>query len=93
MTIRINRTGRTLKLPMAIGFHTCCAMMLAEEYGFHRVNPLDIAEYRTIQLYGTEINNLIEKDGVLYCFKEWFGEYPYDGIIIEEIGSITNDVA
>ena len=57
--------------------------------GFGRVLVLDIKNYKDIKWEGIEFNRLFEKNGILYRFNNWTGEYPFPGVEVEEIG-ITN---
>lgn len=56
--------------------------------GYEHINVLDVENYRDIKWEGVEFNNLFAKDGILYRFNKWLGNYPYKSFEIEEIGTI-----
>lgn len=59
---------------------------ILEKCGYKPVNVLDIENQKDIPWEGIEFNRLYTKDGILYRFNNWVGEYPYKAIEIEEIG-------
>ena len=61
---------------------------ILEKCGYKSVNVLDIENQKDIQWEGIEFNRLYTKDGILYRFNNWVGEYPYKAIEIEEIGKL-----
>lgn len=61
---------------------------IAAQYGYRYINVLDLENYQSIVWEGIEFNRLYVKDGVLYRFNEWIGDYPYIGILLEEIGKV-----
>ena len=61
---------------------------ILEKCGYKFVNVLDIENQKDIQWEGIEFNRLYTKNGILYRFNNWVGEYPYKAIEIEEIGKL-----
>ena len=61
---------------------------ILEKCGYKSINVLDIENQKEIQWEGIEFNRLYTKDGILYRFNNWVGEYPYKAIEIEEIGEL-----
>ena len=61
---------------------------ILEKCGYKSINILDIENQKDIQWEGIEFNRLYTKDGILYRFNNWVGEYPYKAIEIEEIGKL-----
>lgn len=61
---------------------------ILEKHGYKFVNVLDIENQKDIKWEGIEFNRLYTKDGKLYRFNNWVGEYPYKAIEIEEIGEL-----
>lgn len=59
-------------------------------YGMKWIDPLDVENLSDVSLKGTEHNRLYSKNGILYLFKEWSGEYPFDGVVVERIGYIKS---
>ena len=89
MIASINRTGHTIWLhPPGDWRH---AFAVAEAEGYTVISVLDISNYQSIRWEGVEHSNLMVKDGVLYRFNEWNGVYPFEGIIIEEIGTVKEE--
>ena len=89
MIISINRENRE-KLALLRNKetkYTRAAFEIWECYGFKRVPVLDIENYNEIQWEGIEYNRLLERNGVVYRFVGWLGKYPFDGIIVEKIGT------
>ena len=88
--VSISRTGKLVKLA-PIEERNCKATdRIWEEHGYCHIPVLDIVNYAEIQWEGIEFNRLLAKDGVLYRFNNWIGEYPFsEGIEIEGIGTIT----
>ena len=80
MQAKINRTKRKIQFPSG---NDVSAGSILEKQGYKHVNPLDIENYK-----GIEFNRLYTKDGKLYRFNEWVGQYPYKAIEIEEIGEL-----
>jgi hypothetical protein len=92
MKIKINRTGnRVCLLRNDETIYSRAAFEILESYGYRRIPVLDIENYDFIEWNGIEYNRLLEKDGVIYKFVEWAGEYPFDGITIEEIGYLERE--
>lgn len=85
----IQRTGKITSLAGS-GKKNPAAFDIAAQYGYKSVNVLDLDNYQDIIWEGIEFNRLLAKDGVLYRFNEWFGKYPFDGILIEEIGRLED---
>lgn len=85
MKVNIIRTGRKIQLPSG---NDVSAGSILEKQGYKHVNPLDIENYKGIEWEGIEFNRLYTKDGKLYRFNEWVGQYPYKAIEIEEIGEL-----
>lgn len=85
MQAKINRTKRKIQFPSG---NDVSAGSILEKQGYKHVNPLDIENYKGIEWEGIEFNRLYLKDGKLYRFNEWGGQYPYKAIEIEEIGSL-----
>lgn len=85
MQAKINRTKRKIQF---ISGNDVSAGSILEKQGYKYVNPLDIENYKGIEWEGIEFNRLYTKDGKLYRFNEWVGQYPYKAIEIEEIGEI-----
>lgn len=83
----IQRTGKITSLG-GNGKKNPAAFDIAKQYGYQPINVLDLENYQDIVWEGIEFNRLFTKDGILYRFNEWFGTYPYDGILLEEIGSV-----
>ena len=83
MKVNIIRTGRKIQLPSG---NDVSVGSILEKQGYKHVNPLDIENYKGIEWEGIEFNRLYTKDGKLYRFNEWVGQYPYEAIEIEEIG-------
>jgi len=84
MRVEIMRTGR--KRGLIKKGNERIANDVAMEYGYRKVNVLDIENYENIQWEGIEFNRLFAKDGILYVFKHWLGKFPFEGIVLEEIG-------
>lgn len=93
MNVQINRTGEKLYLKKKNDNYRSADSILSEA-GYNSINCLDIENRQEIQWKGIEYNRLFAKDNILYRFNEWitFGkdipQYPYNGIEIEEIGTI-----
>lgn len=85
MQAKINRTKRKIQFPSG---NDVSAGSILEKHGYKHVNPLDIENYKGIEWEGIEFNRLYTKDGKLYRFNEWVGQYPYKAIEIEEIGEL-----
>lgn len=85
MQAKINRTKRKIQFPSG---NDVSAGSILEKQGYKHVNPLYIENYKSIEWEGIEFNRLYTKDGKLYRFNEWVGQYPYKAIEIEEIGEI-----
>ena len=85
MKVNIIRTGRKIQLPSG---NDVSVGSILEKHGYKHVNPLDIENYKDIEWQGIEFNRLYTKDGKLYRFNEWVGQYPYKAIEIEEIGEL-----
>lgn len=81
----INRTKRKIQFPSG---NDVFVGSILEKQGYKHVNPLDIENYKGIEWEGIEFNRLYTKDGKLYRFNEWVGQYPYKAIEIEEIGEL-----
>ena len=88
----INRTGRTEHL-VSLHNGTKFSGEVAEQYGYKHLSSLDIKDFNKIEWESIEFNRLYVKDGVLYRFNKWTGDYPYNGIEIEEIGTAEDDAA
>ena len=88
MTVSINRTGREINLIPKTNQRYGTAFQISDEYGYNHVSALDIENCNEVSWDGIEFNRLLTKDGVLYRFVRWIGEYPFSGIIIEEIGTV-----
>ena len=88
----INRTGRTEHLA-SLHNGTKFSGEVAEQYGYKHLSSLDIKDFDKIEWESIEFNRLYVKDGVLYRFNKWTGDYPYNGIEIEEIGTVKNETA
>lgn len=88
MTVLINRTGRVIDLIPVENINCRDAFQVSDEHGYRCIPVLDIENYDEIRWDGIEFNRLLEKDGTLYRFNGWIGEYPFGGITIEEIGTI-----
>jgi hypothetical protein len=88
VTVSINRKGEKIALLRnAETKYTRAAYEIWEAYGFKRVEVLDIENSNEAPWEGVEYNHLLERDGTLYKFVEWLGKYPFDGIVIEKIGT------
>lgn len=85
MQAKINRTKRKIQFPSG---NDVSAGSILEKQGYKHVNLLDIENYKGIEWEGIEFNRLYTKDGKLYRFNEWVGQYPYKAIEIEEIGEL-----
>ena len=86
----IQRTGRVIELHPVKTQNPVNAFTVAEENGYRHLDALDIKNGGDIQWEGIEFNRLLAKDGVLYRFNNWIGEYPFsEGIEIEEIGTVA----
>lgn len=87
--VKINRTGRKVEIPISSELRRChSGNEIAGENGYKRIDVLDIEKYSEINWVRAEHNRLFAKDGVLYRFNNWTGDYPYTGIELEEIGTI-----
>jgi hypothetical protein len=64
------------------------ATVVLRYYGMIWIDPLDVENLSDVSLEGTEKNRLYSKNGILYLFKKWGGEYPFGGVIVERIGYI-----
>lgn len=84
MIVEINRTGKKLAI-MKRG-NERSVTELATQNGYERIDVLDIENHEDIRWEGIEFNRLLAKDGILFRFNEWLGKYPFEGIVIEEIG-------
>lgn len=92
MVATINRTGNRISLPYKNEkSRYYSAGEVAEEYGYRFIPSTDIENSDIIQWKGPECNRLLVKDNILYSFIQWIGEYPFTGIIIEEIGKIEKE--
>jgi hypothetical protein len=90
MTVSINRTGeRFALLRNERTKYTNSASEMGDAYGFKHIDVLDVENYGEVLWEGIEYNRLLQRDGVLYRFVEWLGRYPYDGIIVEKIGTCS----
>lgn len=90
MTVNINRSGKKFELLRNdITKNTKDASVIWEEYGFKHIDALDIKNLNEASFVGIEFNRLLEKNETLYKFVEWSGVYPFDGIIVEEIGTCS----
>lgn len=85
MEAKINRTKRKIQIQSD---RDVFVGSILEKHGYKHVNPLDIENYKGIEWEGIEFNRLYTKDGILYRFNNWVGEYPYKAIEIEEIGKL-----
>lgn len=85
MKIEINRTGRKIEIYEK---HSIDAFEIIKAEGYEWVNALDVENRDDVQWEGIEFNRLFIKDGILYRFNEWLGEYPFKGVEIEEIGRV-----
>ena len=85
MKVEINRTQRKIQLPSGKDIFVGSIL---EQHEYKPVNVLDIENHTEIKWQGIEFNGLYTKDGILYRFNEWVGEYPYKAIEIEEIGKL-----
>ena len=85
MKISITRTGKKTKLTMNTPW---CrdAMQIADANGYRRLLVSEIENVNEIYWQGIEFNRLLIKDGVVFRFNRWVGEYPFGEIEIEEIG-------
>lgn len=90
MKVIINRTQRIRVLRKLDGEYG--AQDVANCYGFKKVDPYDIDDLDSILWEGIEFNRLFKKDGVIYRFNEWTGEYPFDGIELQEIGFVPEEI-
>ena len=86
MKIAINRTGR--KITLREKERTVDAFEVIKSHGYERVSTLEIEGWNDISWEGIEFNRLFFKDGILFRFNNWLGEYPYREVEIEEIGQI-----
>lgn len=65
-----------------------------DKFGFVHIDPLDIEDFEKIPWEGIEFNRLYyskNNKGILpavYRFNKWIGEYPFDGVELQEIGYI-----
>lgn len=89
MKIKINRTKRKIQIQSD---KEVIAGSILEKHGYKHVNVLDIENHKSIQWEGIEFNRLYTKDGILYRFNNWVGEYPYKVIEIEEIGELQDEM-
>lgn len=89
MKISLTRTGR--KTFLRDKEHNVDAFEVIKTHGYERVNALIIKGFADIPWEGIEFNRLFSKDGILYRFNNWMGEYPYREVEIEEIGQIMED--
>lgn len=85
MQAKINSTES--KIQFSFGNDVSVGSIL-EKQGYKHVNSLDIENYKGIEWEGIEFNRIYTKDGILYRFSNWVGEYPYKVIEIEEIGEL-----
>lgn len=85
MEAKINRTKRKIQFPSG---NDVFVGSILEKHGYKHVNVLDIENHKGIEWQGIEFNRLYTKDGKLYRFNEWVGQYPYKAIEIEEIGEL-----
>ena len=83
MKVTINRTGRKIEIAPDNGVFVGSIL---ENHGYKHINVLDIENYKDVEWQGIEFNRLYAKDGILYRFNEWRGNFPYKAIEIEEIG-------
>jgi len=86
MKVTINRTLEVLYLERRRT--AVSASEVAEAYGFKHIDVLDIEKHQEIKWEGIEFNRLYAKCGELWRFNEWYRKYPFEGIILERIGSI-----
>ena len=88
MVVSINRTGKQIHLFSRNNPNCRAVFEISDEYGYRHVHALEIENFDEINWHGIEFNGLLVKDNVLYKFVEWIGDFPFDGITIEEIGRI-----
>lgn len=90
MKVIINRTQR-IQVLRKLG-RELEVKDIANRYGFKRVYPLDIDNINSIPWERDEFNRLFKKDGVIYRFNAWTGEFPFDGIELQEIGFVPEEI-
>ena len=83
MKVIINRTKEKLILP---NDKEIFADVVAHNHGFMRLQTSDIDNINDIQWEGIEFNRLFWKGNKVYRFNNWLGSYPYNAIVLEEIG-------
>lgn len=70
----------------------CAADAVLDYYGIKHVKATDIENLCEFIAAGClkpiEANRLFAKNGRLYVFKEWSGEWPFDGVVMERIGFV-----
>ena len=89
--VKIDRTGRKVEIKIGSFLQNCrSSNEIVEHNGYKRVDVLDIEKHSEINWVGSEYNRLFAKDGILYRFNNWTGNYPFTGIEMEEIGTIRD---
>lgn len=86
MKISIVRTGKKIQLTTEENPWCRDAMQIAAANGYRRLLVSEIENVDEIYWQGIEFNRLLIKDGVVFRFNSWVGEYPFGKIEIEEIG-------
>jgi hypothetical protein len=90
ITVHIQRTKKRLALLRNKDTKdTKAAFEIWGSYGYKHISALDVKNFNEVPWDGVEYNNLLEKGGILYKFVEWLGHYPFDGIVIENIGTCS----
>ena len=89
MKVNIIRTKRKIQIQSEIKIVFVGSIL--EKCGYKHINVLDIENHKGIAWVGIEFNRLYTKDGKLYRFNNWVGEYPYKAIEIEEIGKLQGE--
>ena len=88
MVVSINRTWRQINISVMLVRFPWETGSSSDPYRYCYVPSSAIDNFDEIQWHGTEFNRLFVKDNVLYRFVKWVGNFPFDGITIEEIGRI-----
>lgn len=82
--------GQTIRLPKKD--NACWVDTVAEQNGFSRINSDAIRNLDAVlTIPGVRHNRLFTKDNILYHLDQWSGEYPFDGVIVREIGKIIEE--
>lgn len=89
MNVKLTIGGeRTTVVQLAKQMGECAVIQILERNNFTHIDPSDISNIDELKQHNIRFNALSEKDGKVYQFDHWIGEYPFAGIELIEIGYI-----